>query len=182
MTLQSFQVVKCSLSKYLFLASLHSCWRRHRVTMSRPIQLTYKVIMPRKDFFLQIWHFQLNTCLWLMTVTEAGSICICQAHYSKLRRFAPHSCPQEYSRKGNGSGCRPVPSRIKDFQSWDFYLRDFTIEVQDLSVHVFCEFYTFWTTYLFVKYIRQTKVSSKMKVKVFEDVEYDKSFHYLNQM
>jgi len=35
---------------------------------------------------------------------------------------------------------------------------------------------------LFVKYIRQTKVSSKMKVKVFEDVEYDKSFHYLNQM
>ena len=41
---------------------------------------------------------------------------------------------------------------------------------------------TFWTTYLFVKYIRQTKVSSKMKVKVFEDVEYDKSFHYLNQM
>ena len=40
----------------------------------------------------------------------------------------------------------------------------------------------FCTTYLFVKYIRQTKVSSKMKVKVFEDVEYDKSFHYLNQM
>ena len=74
----------------------------------------------RKRFFRQIWHFQLNTCLWLMTVTEAGSICICQAHYSKLRRFAPHSCPQEYSRKGNGSGCRPVPSRIKDFWSQDF--------------------------------------------------------------
>ena len=112
MTLQSFQVWKCSLSKYLFLASLHSCWRRHHVTMSRPIQLTYKVIMPRRDFFRQIWHFQLNTCLWLMTVTEAGSICICQAHYSKLRRFAPHSCPQEYSRK--------APSRIKDFWSQDF--------------------------------------------------------------
>ena len=120
MTLQSFQVVKCSLSKYLFLASLHSCWRRHRVTMSRPIQLTYKVIMPGKDFFLQIWHFQLNTCLWLMTVTEAGSICICQAHYSKLRRFALHCCPQEYTRKGNGSVCRPAPSRIKDFWSQDF--------------------------------------------------------------
>ena len=41
-----------------------------------------------------------------------------------------------------------------------------------LSAHKFGQFHTFWTTYLFVKYIRQTKVSSKMKVKVFEDVEY----------
>ena len=50
------------------------------------------------------------------------------------------------------------------------------------SARKFGQFHTFWTTYLFVKDIRQTKVSSKMKVKVFEDVEYDKSFHYLNQM
>ena len=40
----------------------------------------------------------------------------------------------------------------------------------------------FCTTYLFVKYIRQKKVSSMMKVKVFEEIEYDKSFHYLNQL
>ena len=35
----------------------------------------------------------------------------------------------------------------------------------------------FCTTYLFVK-----KVSSMMKVKVFEDIEYDESFNYSNQL
>ena len=39
----------------------------------------------------------------------------------------------------------------------------------------------FCTTYLFVKYIRQKKVSSMMKVKVFEDIEYDESSNYSNQ-
>ena len=38
---------------------------------------------------------------------------------SEVRRFAPHSCPQECTRKGDGSVCRPAPSRFKDFRSQD---------------------------------------------------------------
>ena len=81
------------------------------------------------------------------------------------------------------------PNGIKNFQSWDwieilspgFYHRSPRSLGITLSVHIFGRFYTFWTTYLFVKYIRQTKASSIMAVKVFEDFEYDKSFHYPHQ-
>ena len=38
---------------------------------------------------------------------------------SEVRRFAPHSCPQECTRKADGSVCRPAPSRFKDFRSQD---------------------------------------------------------------
>ena len=68
------------------------------------------------------------------------------------------------------------PGIFRDGISLKFQSRDFrelyrVAGIRAHPCHKFGQFHTFWTTYLFVKYIRQTKVLSKMKVKVFEDVE-----------
>ena len=90
----------------------------------------------------------------------------------------------EYNK--SGLFCSPGPNGIKKFQSWDFqdgilqnpgipgffgtglacnfipgiYQKSTGSLGISLSAHKFGQIHTFWRTYWFLKYIRQTKVSS----------------------